>query len=502
MAAQLQKHVHPIVFLRYNADTAAVMPQSSSSPFHWNFYQILGHRAPADELNEDDIITTIQFEKGGDYLAIGDHGGRIVIFERDDRKFNLSREDPPCQDVVSDEEIADTGTTFHAKCQKVYAQDQSFNINSISNNSDAETFISADEFRINLWNLEVSDRNFNIIDMKPSNMEDDFEIITSAEFHPVHCNLLTYGSSKGLIRISDLRQAARCDRSVRLFLDQSLLRLKFPFEEMAACISDVKFLVDGIGGQQLISRDYLSMKLWDMRMDSRPVATFRIHEHLRPRLAELFNKDHIFDQFDCCFSRDGLSFATGSYGNRLKIFSIGNGSVEDIKLDIIGNIDSYRMPLLPSGTVRRSPIIGNIKRGFDQGCGRGNDLDDGNLSSKLLHVAWHPTYNLVAGAAQSSLILVLNVPFFLTTEFVSADLAFPSTRAFMAMYLTMKLDDVAKRAASFWSQPLDPRNKKGKWDLGSATTENDPESEQVYSNILRQCFFHKKITEYPQSHAI
>lgn len=38
--------------------------------------------------------------------------------------------------------------------------------------SDGETFISADDLRINLWNLEVSDQCFNIIDMKPPTMED------------------------------------------------------------------------------------------------------------------------------------------------------------------------------------------------------------------------------------------------------------------------------------------------------------------------------------------
>lgn len=39
-------------------------------------------------------------------------------------------------------------------------------------NSDGETFISADDLRINLWNLEISNQSFNIIDVKPTNMED------------------------------------------------------------------------------------------------------------------------------------------------------------------------------------------------------------------------------------------------------------------------------------------------------------------------------------------
>ncbi|MFS7995605.1 putative protein phosphatase 2A regulatory subunit PR55 [Helianthus anomalus] len=37
--------------------------------------------------------------------------------------------------------------------------------------SDGETFISADDLRINLRNLEISNQSFNIVDVKPANME-------------------------------------------------------------------------------------------------------------------------------------------------------------------------------------------------------------------------------------------------------------------------------------------------------------------------------------------
>ncbi|KAF5822836.1 putative transcription factor WD40-like family [Helianthus annuus] len=73
---------------------------------------------------------------------------------------------------------------------------------------DGETFVSADDLRINLWNLEISNQSFNIVDVKPANMEDLTEVITSAEFHPAHCNTLAYSSSKGSIRLIDLRQPA------------------------------------------------------------------------------------------------------------------------------------------------------------------------------------------------------------------------------------------------------------------------------------------------------
>ena len=34
-----------------------------------------------------DIISSMGFEKSGDYLAVGDRGGHVVIFERKDGKY-------------------------------------------------------------------------------------------------------------------------------------------------------------------------------------------------------------------------------------------------------------------------------------------------------------------------------------------------------------------------------------------------------------------------------
>ncbi|XP_029129911.1 serine/threonine protein phosphatase 2A 55 kDa regulatory subunit B beta isoform isoform X5 [Cajanus cajan] len=372
---------------------------TSAAPLRWNFSQVLGQRLPDEPLQNDDVVTTVAFEKRGDYLAVGDRGGRVVIFERDDRKKNASnnRRDLEKQDFATtrhpefryktefqshepefdylksveieekinkvrwwmthngllfilstndktiklwkvkehkvkqvkeispplcsenmlladrsfipgletksaasgyrlewiektpqkflqsqdiDGEIGGMEDPFRAKCQKVYACAHSFNINSISNNSDYETLLSADDLRINLWNLEVSDQCFNIIDMKPPNMEDLTEVITSAEFHPLHCNLLAYSSSQGFIRLSDLRHAAICDHASRIFQHGECYGSKSFFTEITSSISDIKFLNDG---HHLISRNYMNMKLWDMRMESSPVAIFKIHEHLRPK---------------------------------------------------------------------------------------------------------------------------------------------------------------------------------------------------------------------------
>lgn len=43
-------------------------------------------------------------------------------------------------------------------------------------------------------------------------MEELTEVITAAEFHPHQCNTFVYSSSKGTIRLCDMRTSALCDK--------------------------------------------------------------------------------------------------------------------------------------------------------------------------------------------------------------------------------------------------------------------------------------------------
>lgn len=79
-----------------------------------------------------------------------------------------------------------------------------------------ETYLSADDLRINLWHMEITDQSFNIVDIKPANMEELTEVITASEFHPKECNLFVYSSSKGTIRLCDMRQVSTNNNSYQL----------------------------------------------------------------------------------------------------------------------------------------------------------------------------------------------------------------------------------------------------------------------------------------------
>ena len=50
-----------------------------------------------------------------------------------------------------------------ASPRRVYANAHTYHINSISLNSDDETYLSADDLRINLWHLGINDQSYSIL---------------------------------------------------------------------------------------------------------------------------------------------------------------------------------------------------------------------------------------------------------------------------------------------------------------------------------------------------
>jgi serine/threonine-protein phosphatase 2A regulatory subunit B len=152
-------------------------------------------------------------------------------------------------------------------------------------------------------------------------MEELTEVITAAEFHPTQCNVFMYSSSKSNIKLADMRDSALCDRhakcpshstsdSIRGATSNDLTTVyeeeedptnRSFFSEIISSISDVKFSRDG---RYVLARDYLSLRIWDVNMESRPLKTIQIHDHLRGKLCDLYENDCIFDKFECTWSGD------------------------------------------------------------------------------------------------------------------------------------------------------------------------------------------------------
>lgn len=312
-----------------------------------------------------------------------------------------------------------TDVVFSARCRKQFGNAHAYHINSLSVNSDCETYISADDLRINLWHLERESDAFTIVDIKPENMEDLTEVITSAEFHPSQCNLFAYSSSKGSIRVADMRQNALCHNHVQMFDSPELPGTKSFFSEIIASISDIKFSRDG---RFLLSRDYLNLKLWDLRNESQPVNTFQVHEHLRSKLCDLYESDAIFDKFQCCPSGDGSHVATGSYGNQFRSFdsSTGNADTFEVTKDpqrlrranvsrkrglSSGGSSLSSSPAGRGGFLSSSPRSMSNQSSASQLLGASASPTQPDFNTKIPHMAWHPQENVVACAASNSLYI-------------------------------------------------------------------------------------------------
>jgi serine/threonine-protein phosphatase 2A regulatory subunit B len=54
-----------------------------SSQREWRFSQCFGETAAQAEQSDADILSAVEFDQTGRYLATGDRGGRIVVFETD-----------------------------------------------------------------------------------------------------------------------------------------------------------------------------------------------------------------------------------------------------------------------------------------------------------------------------------------------------------------------------------------------------------------------------------
>lgn len=199
-----------------------------------------------------------------------------------------------------------------------------------------------------------------------------------------------------------MRQSALCDQNARIFQDRDAHGSRSFFTEIAASISDIKFAKDG---RHILTRDYMNLKLWDLHMESSPIVSFKTHEFLRPKLSELYNGDFIFDKFDCCLSRDGRHFATGTYSNTFKVFCHDGGHTDGTRLEASKNPNrvSHSQECQKNAGLLTFFARGLHRRGHENSRFDSSDEIPCDLDSKLIHLAWHPTTNLIACAAKCSL---------------------------------------------------------------------------------------------------
>jgi len=100
------------------------------------------------------------------------------------------------------------GNSKEGKHVATYITGDEQHLHSLSLAPDLENFLTADESKINLWNLE---RNagivYNLVDYNRTKCTNEDEAITSIKFS-TEASMFLYTTSKGHVRICDLRESS------------------------------------------------------------------------------------------------------------------------------------------------------------------------------------------------------------------------------------------------------------------------------------------------------
>jgi serine/threonine-protein phosphatase 2A regulatory subunit B len=229
---------------------------------------------------------------------------------------------------------------WEGRCKALYRSAHEYHINSLCLSPDGENFLSADDLRVNLWHVDDSTQVYNVIDMKPKSMEELDEIVTHCEFHPRNSSVFLYTTSKGLLHLCDFRAAASFQNQSSLRFEVGLGQKKNAFSELINSLSFAKFLP--AFPNHIVSRDYLSVKLWDVRSQRMPLASIAICDYLEKNLLSLYEEDYIYDKFFLDVSPCSGYVVTGAYNRSAHVLDLAASN----NLALPTNFDTKRGKLI------------------------------------------------------------------------------------------------------------------------------------------------------------
>ncbi|KRX11177.1 WD40-repeat-containing domain [Pseudocohnilembus persalinus] len=417
------------------------MKQNGISKIDWKFTQVFGDKASSEKVQEEDIISAIQFDNTGKYLSLGDRAGRLIVFEMyqhskskrveyqyltelqsHTREFdylkstdieekinqicwlNTQGKNMYCLTTndktiklwkISERNIKKIVKSSSNKdysmpklqtvesgimptIRKVYPNLHTYHINQISTSQNEDFMLSSDDLRVYLWSLEQPNKAFIAVDLKPDNLDELSEVITSSQFHPIQDNQFLYTTSKGIAKIGDMRQSGICDNTAITLSEKEDPSKKNFFTEIVASISDATFSKNG---RYIFSRDFLNVKVWDVNMANKPVVTIPIFEPLKSKLCELYENECIFDKFSIQSSPCGNYFTTGNFNSSFHV--IDRFGENNLQFELNFN---------------KKTMIKQIPQKYFENLGPNYEF-----SRKVLKSAYHPNQHIIAAASLNCL---------------------------------------------------------------------------------------------------
>jgi serine/threonine-protein phosphatase 2A regulatory subunit B len=404
----------------------------------------------SDPENESFLVTNVRFSGDGNNAVVSDKGGRVIVFRKMDSKnkqpkldyyyefaaqekefdvhksieyseevramqvlstsnknkldiltagYRTIRLDRIYQDKVRTFEAAEgknlsvprvsqcrtetkhkTKKTFRTHCNE---------INSISENKiTKENFISSDEFKIYLWDMNVPSEVFNIVDIDPVIEVDNPETITKSVVCEYNPHLFAYGTNKGNLKICDTRTSSDQLSFSTNFYDENSNLNKTIFANSLLSVHDINMSLSN--SYSFATRHFLSVNLWDIRKQSEPSTKFLVYEPVINKLSYLYQNNYLNDKFSLSVDGLGKYILTGGYNNMFHVIDIN----QRLNTQIV--IDDFNEKLMNTNVIRKINSKGSCFYKKDD-----PSLSNINFNKKILHQVFSPVENF-------SLMIVYN----------------------------------------------------------------------------------------------
>lgn len=160
-----------------------------------------------------------------------------------------------------------------------------------------------------------------MVDMERKKDKTQQEGISCARFNQNVGTSFLYGTTQGKTYICDVRENSDFHKgksSVSIDSSKGYVGKASAFNKWTNAVSDARF----IGDNNIVTRDYMTVKLWDLRSSGKPLYSAQVTDYLERNLASLMDQDCLDDQFFMDVTPDGKHIATGGYNKSAHVIDI------------------------------------------------------------------------------------------------------------------------------------------------------------------------------------
>lgn len=417
----------------------------------WTKTQNVGESRALEQIEQRDVISSMKFDPSGDFLAVGDQNGRIILFEQ--------FEQPNMKKARFAVKYAEEFQSHEKEFDQLKSTDIEEKINSIEwvkKGEHHKFLLTTNDKNVKLWKIfkkkirssvsysqehfdnsdkyeipelnEIEEKwcpslkrtfanlhkqNITIISANIDGEKfltgDDLKINIWSIENPNTCfPVVDYEDPEPTVVVTSAKfdpefdykfiystSAAQINLidlriSSKCALPSLVIEEKNPPGKVTLFTPYLQSISDVCYNRDgtLTSREYLTTKIWDPRKPDAPLETFNIFESMKSKIREVYENDMIFDKFLVSTSADSNFILTGMYNNSFHVIDRTSKVNTQFELDYSKKTKSKIIP----------------PNHFEQL----NDSYDFNFKTQLQ--AFNPKHNYFAVACLNSLFIYNGTP--------------------------------------------------------------------------------------------